>query len=216
MIIPAGWIHAVYTPVDSVVIGGNFLHGLDISVQLKVHCLESRTRVQEKFRFPHFLPINFYAGGMYLQKLRQGKVYPREVEGLKELITSLDSWWKVYSQGASKLQTGPTVFNAAHHAARQNNCATVEEFLEELHKEHQRVLNDGISPNPSRLKICVPQQSKPPPPPLSSPTKIKLKLKLNKSTATVPKPQLRGLKSQPPPPPPQTSSTTALAGMDTT
>ncbi len=30
MIIPTGWIHAVYTPRDAIVIGGNFLHGLNI------------------------------------------------------------------------------------------------------------------------------------------------------------------------------------------
>jgi len=33
-IIPTGWIHAVYTPIDSVVIGGNFLHSLDIKGQV--------------------------------------------------------------------------------------------------------------------------------------------------------------------------------------
>lgn len=30
MIIPTGWIHGVYTPKDTLVIGGNFLHGLII------------------------------------------------------------------------------------------------------------------------------------------------------------------------------------------
>lgn len=38
LIIPTGWIHAVYTPVDSVVIGGNFLHSLDIKGQVRM-CL---------------------------------------------------------------------------------------------------------------------------------------------------------------------------------
>ena len=35
LVIPTGWIHAVYTPSDSVVLGGNFLHGLDIDLQGK-------------------------------------------------------------------------------------------------------------------------------------------------------------------------------------
>ena len=30
LLIPGGWPHAVVTPEDSVVVGGNFLHGLDL------------------------------------------------------------------------------------------------------------------------------------------------------------------------------------------
>jgi len=33
--IPTGWIHAVLTPVDSLVFGGNFLHSLSIGLQLR-------------------------------------------------------------------------------------------------------------------------------------------------------------------------------------
>lgn len=35
LFIPTGWIHAVLTPVDSVVFGGNFLHSLNIPLQLQ-------------------------------------------------------------------------------------------------------------------------------------------------------------------------------------
>lgn len=41
----AGWIHAVYTPVDSLVFGGNFLHSFNISSQLVVAEVEDRTHV---------------------------------------------------------------------------------------------------------------------------------------------------------------------------
>lgn len=33
--LPTGWIHAVYTPTDSLVFGGNFLHSLNIPLQIK-------------------------------------------------------------------------------------------------------------------------------------------------------------------------------------
>ena len=36
MMIPTGWIHAVLTPVDSLVFGGNFLHSLNIEMQLQL------------------------------------------------------------------------------------------------------------------------------------------------------------------------------------
>lgn len=35
LLLPSGWIHAVWTPVDSLVFGGNFLHSLNIGMQLK-------------------------------------------------------------------------------------------------------------------------------------------------------------------------------------
>jgi F-box and leucine-rich repeat protein 10/11 len=92
LIIPAGWIHAVYTPEDSVVFGGNFLHGLDIPKQLAVHHIEVRSRVGKKFRFPYFAPMHFYAAGMYLEKLRQGYIYEREVNGLPVLLDALEQW----------------------------------------------------------------------------------------------------------------------------
>uniref|UniRef100_A0A8C3AAR5 JmjC domain-containing protein n=1 Tax=Cyclopterus lumpus TaxID=8103 RepID=A0A8C3AAR5_CYCLU len=44
-IIPSGWIHAVYTPTDSMVFGGNFLHSFNIPMQLNICNIEDRTRV---------------------------------------------------------------------------------------------------------------------------------------------------------------------------
>ncbi|QLQ80563.1 hypothetical protein HG537_0D05640 [Torulaspora globosa] len=52
--IPSGFIHAVYTPVDSLIIGGNFLTVRDIETQLKVVQLERMTKVPKRFTFPNF------------------------------------------------------------------------------------------------------------------------------------------------------------------
>ena len=51
MFIPTGWIHAVFTPADSVVIGGNYLHGLNIRGQLAIYDIEVATGVPQKFRY---------------------------------------------------------------------------------------------------------------------------------------------------------------------
>ena len=45
--IPSGWIHAVYTPADSVVFGGNFLHSFGIDKQLKIASVEEATKVRK-------------------------------------------------------------------------------------------------------------------------------------------------------------------------
>ncbi|RKP15109.1 hypothetical protein BJ684DRAFT_7523, partial [Piptocephalis cylindrospora] len=54
MIIPTGWIHAVRTPEDAMVIGGNFLHGLNIPGQLAIAKIEERTHVPQTYRFPYW------------------------------------------------------------------------------------------------------------------------------------------------------------------
>lgn len=40
-----GWIHAVYTPEDTLVFGGNILHSFNIPMQLTIHEIENRTKV---------------------------------------------------------------------------------------------------------------------------------------------------------------------------
>ena len=45
-----GWIHAVYTPSDSIVFGGNFLHSFNIAQQLMVSEVEQSTKVRVVFQ----------------------------------------------------------------------------------------------------------------------------------------------------------------------
>lgn len=45
-LIPSGWIHAVYTPEDSLVFGGNFLHSFAIEKQLRIAQIEELTKVR--------------------------------------------------------------------------------------------------------------------------------------------------------------------------
>uniref|UniRef100_A0A1A8R0D0 Lysine (K)-specific demethylase 2Aa n=1 Tax=Nothobranchius pienaari TaxID=704102 RepID=A0A1A8R0D0_9TELE len=68
-IIPSGWIHAVYTPVDSIVFGGNFLHSFNIPMQLNICSIEDRTRVPGKFRFPFFYEMCWYVLERYVFSL---------------------------------------------------------------------------------------------------------------------------------------------------
>ena len=67
MLIPAGWIHAVWTPEDSLVIGGNFLTRLNFGMQLRVAQVEKATGVARKFRYPHFQKLHWYTALRYLE-----------------------------------------------------------------------------------------------------------------------------------------------------
>ncbi|KAI8977144.1 hypothetical protein BDF20DRAFT_873250 [Mycotypha africana] len=61
MIIPSGWIHAVFTSRDSIVIGGNFLHSFHVEAQAQVYAIEDITDVPLKFRYPFYKRLNWYA-----------------------------------------------------------------------------------------------------------------------------------------------------------
>lgn len=67
MLIPAGWIHAVWTPEDSLVIGGNFLTRMNFAMQLRVAQIEKATGVGRKFRYPHFQKLHWYTALRYLE-----------------------------------------------------------------------------------------------------------------------------------------------------
>ncbi|WFD01674.1 [histone H3]-dimethyl-L-lysine(36) demethylase [Malassezia obtusa] len=57
MLIPAGWIHAVYTPEDTLVVGGNFLADYHVQMHWRLEEMEIATRVPRKFRFPHLMRL---------------------------------------------------------------------------------------------------------------------------------------------------------------
>lgn len=67
MLIPAGWIHAVWTPEDSLVIGGNFLTRMHYGMQIRISQIEKTTGVSRKFRYPHFQKLHWYTALQYLK-----------------------------------------------------------------------------------------------------------------------------------------------------
>ena len=52
LFLPSGWLHAVYTPRDSLVFGGNFVHSLSIPTQLRVDQIEVATGVAQREKYP--------------------------------------------------------------------------------------------------------------------------------------------------------------------
>ena len=67
--LPCGWIHAVYTPKNSLVFGGNFIHSFQWPMQLRVMELENRIHVPMKQRFPFLQKLCWYSIVRYMQIL---------------------------------------------------------------------------------------------------------------------------------------------------
>lgn len=68
-LIPSGWIHAVYTPVDSLVFGGNYIHQFAMERQIKIAQIEETLKVPQKFRFPFFTEMLWYMLDKYCYAL---------------------------------------------------------------------------------------------------------------------------------------------------
>eukprot|EP00064_Thunnus_orientalis_P007644 superscaffoldBa00000860_g7666 len=77
--IPSGWIHAVYTPEDTLVFGGNILHSFNIPMQLTIHEIENRTKVHSKFRFPFYYEIGWYVLERYVHCLTKRSYLSQEI-----------------------------------------------------------------------------------------------------------------------------------------
>ncbi|KAI4902439.1 hypothetical protein NFI96_011490 [Prochilodus magdalenae] len=97
LFIPTGWIHAVLTSQDCMAFGGNFLHNLNIGMQLRCYEMERRLKTPDLFKFPYFEAICWYVAKNLLEtlkELREDNCLPPEylVKGVKALITALKNW----------------------------------------------------------------------------------------------------------------------------
>ncbi|KAL3853526.1 hypothetical protein ACJMK2_017061 [Sinanodonta woodiana] len=157
--IPTGWIHAVFTPIDSLVFGGNFLHSYNIPLQSEVYEIERRMHTPEKYLFPSFETINWYAAKHILDILRDyiedGQSPPPYItDGAKALAIHLKSWTQ--RKDVSILQFAK---NAKHEVPEHIQYG---KLLKDLNKEIRTVesrLSDKNSPlkaKKRKKKISVP------------------------------------------------------------
>ncbi|XP_034250698.1 histone lysine demethylase PHF8-like isoform X2 [Thrips palmi] len=98
LLIPTGWIHAVLTPCDTLVFGGNFLHSFNIPLQIEVYETELKMNTPQKFRFPAFERTHWYAGERLVQELQDcrssnsSKYMTTLLTGAKALVSALKLW----------------------------------------------------------------------------------------------------------------------------
>ncbi|XP_047431344.1 lysine-specific demethylase 7A isoform X2 [Mugil cephalus] len=99
LLIPTGWIHGVLTSQDCMAFGGNFLHNLNIGMQLRCYEMERRLKTPDLFKFPYFEAICWYVAKNLLEtlkELREDNCPPPTylVDGVKALISALRTWLK--------------------------------------------------------------------------------------------------------------------------
>ncbi|XP_050685869.1 histone lysine demethylase PHF8-like isoform X3 [Eriocheir sinensis] len=111
LFIPTGWIHAVLTPTDTLVFGGNFLHSHNIELELQVYEIEKQINTPDKFRFPHYESVCWYAATRLVIELRDmaaagTRVPPIMITGVRCLLVALRQWGGENGRGG--LETVPS------------------------------------------------------------------------------------------------------------
>ncbi|ELK13802.1 JmjC domain-containing histone demethylation protein 1D [Pteropus alecto] len=99
LFVPTGWIHAVLTSQDCMAFGGNFLHNLNIGMQLRCYEMEKRLKTPDLFKFPFFEAICWFVAKNLLEtlkELREDGFQPQTylVQGVKALHTALKLWMR--------------------------------------------------------------------------------------------------------------------------
>uniref|UniRef100_A0A3Q3FHY4 PHD finger protein 8 n=1 Tax=Labrus bergylta TaxID=56723 RepID=A0A3Q3FHY4_9LABR len=109
LFIPTGWIHSVLTPVDCLAFGGNFLHSLNIDMQLRAYEIEKRLSTADLFRFPNFETVCWYVGKHLLDTfrgLRENRRHPATylVHGAKALNNAFRGWTRKEALGEHEVE----------------------------------------------------------------------------------------------------------------
>jgi F-box/leucine-rich repeat protein 10/11 len=155
MLIPSGWIHAVWTPEDSLVIGGNFLTRLNYSMQFKVAEVERINKTSPKFKYPRFQKVMWYAVLQYLEE----DPLP---ESVRELFVNGHHFvrrkaiWQDFNKFGHNSDPGPENYNARYYARAELDglpdmvsyiFRTVMIFMDRLEgitKESRKSVSDSI------------------------------------------------------------------------
>ncbi|XP_027137807.1 lysine (K)-specific demethylase 2Bb isoform X1 [Larimichthys crocea] len=128
--IPSGWIHAVYTPEDTLVFGGNILHSFNIPMQLTIHEIENRTKVHSKFRFPFYYEISWYVLERYLHCLTKRSYLSQEIR--KE---------PVITDNETKANTESPSSDSRSQDMNEDSCET--QVRDEQGDKSERVAQEG-------------------------------------------------------------------------
>lgn len=156
-IIPSGWIHAVYTPINSLVVGGNFIHSFSIQTQLKCYEIETTVlKIKERYSFPFFKPLMWYVASHELIRMRemllerqdqqgQGQdthgtmdwLSAYEIEGLPILIETLRKWHYELESNQTTLKTSSLTSSSLTSSSKGSSTVNLKLKLRRTEEAHE-------------------------------------------------------------------------------
>ncbi|XP_055333065.1 lysine-specific demethylase 2A-like [Paramacrobiotus metropolitanus] len=131
LMLPSGWIHAVYTLDDSVVVGGNFLNSLHGEMQIDISILEQTLKVKKSTRYPFFSDLLWFAVRRYAAVLkgRSPNMSQYEIQSISAVVNYLKAYAElspsVSPVAAKRIYSPLTLLKEVEsHVKRLQECAT--------------------------------------------------------------------------------------------
>ncbi|KAK3742949.1 hypothetical protein QZH41_014189, partial [Actinostola sp. cb2023] len=155
-LIPTGWIHAVFTPVDTLVFGGNFLHSYNIKEQIRISQIEDNTKVPQKFRYPFYGEIMWYVVDKYVRLLKRDNEERHGVDSSQAKATKKKPSKKTDEQSPSASEkSGIAATSNGDDTSRRRSSRMVAKASKEI-KKYQ---NDEQSSSPNKkIKLENPDE----------------------------------------------------------
>ncbi|XP_063370023.1 lysine-specific demethylase phf2-like [Cydia amplana] len=172
--IPGGWIHAVLTPQDTLVFGGNLLHSYSIEMQLQIYEIERRVETPIMLRYPLFEAMHWYAGAHLLTMLRRHNEETQDedftlheagarapaplpallLRGVRILATALKEWHALKSTDSAKRDNVPKCLNSGQLVRELcKELRTLEKrSASAANKDKDFKIKNHISPNKAIAK----------------------------------------------------------------
>ncbi|KAF1762440.1 hypothetical protein GCK72_010702 [Caenorhabditis remanei] len=126
MLIPSGWIHAVYTPDDSLVFGGNFLHSLSCQTQIRVFAVENKLNISRKFRLPYNEELIFYVMADYVKKWT-GREYVRPLRIEDAKLDYVGEKWQTAGGHLKKIVYSDYAYEVTNDMVNTEEVTTKDE-----------------------------------------------------------------------------------------
>lgn len=130
MLIPAGWIHAVWTPEDSLVIGGNFLTRTNYDMQLRIWESEKKCKIDQKFRYPHFQKVMWFAAIKYMADDPVPEPVLQAFQSDSDYMFSRNTpvWQELTTKSAA--EPGSSEYNARYYSKKEiGGLVALRDFL---------------------------------------------------------------------------------------
>eukprot|EP00002_Diphylleia_rotans_P034139 TRINITY_DN7313_c0_g1_i1.p1 TRINITY_DN7313_c0_g1~~TRINITY_DN7313_c0_g1_i1.p1 ORF type:complete len:969 (-),score=153.51 TRINITY_DN7313_c0_g1_i1:6-2912(-) len=105
LLLPSGWIHSVFTPVDSLVFGGNFIHLCDLTMVFTIRQIELDSNTDAKFQYPFLeeLLLHGIKGRLEDHLIKGVVLHDTEVESIIHAFEHLQAWCNDDSMNISNL-----------------------------------------------------------------------------------------------------------------
>uniref|UniRef100_A0A3P8YYN7 Lysine-specific demethylase 2B n=1 Tax=Esox lucius TaxID=8010 RepID=A0A3P8YYN7_ESOLU len=157
--IPSGWIHAVYTPEDTLVFGGNILHSFNIPMQLSIYEIENRTKVNSKFRYPFYHEMCWYVLERYVHCLtKRSHLAPEFRREPLQIVLFFALLASSSSDLETKLSTeSPSSDSRSQDMDEEDSCETQQGPDE---RSDRSAFDDPCSPENRKGKFSSPQHLK--------------------------------------------------------